>query len=177
MLGLLIGRFQPAHMGHICLIKDAIGKCSKLLLLLGSSSDGRTRKNPFLWQERSEMIRMSLTPEENMRVLMYPLSDYDTDESWCKAVRTIVSDYEKLCIGGVRIFGCNKDSSSAYLQWFPQYEYCVLGETYLDGLSSTPLREAYLDYGVISDQLCEGAKEFLSRVSHQQSELERQSNV
>lgn len=174
MLGLLIGRFQPPHIGHIELIRMALTQCDQLLILLGCTENKeRTRKNPFTWSERAQMIRDSLTQQDCERLIITPLSDTTSDQQWCDTIKEEVAStiHKKINIHAhapgdytesVKLFGCNKDASSIYLQWFPEYTYSVLEQTLFDGLSSTPLRELYLDTGIISmDKLPPGTIAFL----------------
>ena len=67
-LGIIIGRFQPIHIGHITLIKQAIKKSHHVLIFLGSSFEPPTVKNPFNVQQRSELIRLGLTDQEYLRI-------------------------------------------------------------------------------------------------------------
>ncbi|MFH0970944.1 MAG: adenylyltransferase/cytidyltransferase family protein, partial [Candidatus Micrarchaeota archaeon] len=57
---LVIGRFQPFHNGHLEAIRKMIKDNGKLLLVIGSAQESRTRKNPFSAKERMEMISACL---------------------------------------------------------------------------------------------------------------------
>ena len=35
-IGIIIGRFQPFHLGHSCLIKRSLEKFEKIIIILGS---------------------------------------------------------------------------------------------------------------------------------------------
>ena len=49
MNGLLIGRFQPFHLGHLDALQFALSKVDKLWVGLGSSNLPPQKDNPFFW--------------------------------------------------------------------------------------------------------------------------------
>ena len=56
-IGVIIGRFQPFHQGHAYLVQCALdANMDKILFLCGSSNRARSFKNPWYFQERSQMI-------------------------------------------------------------------------------------------------------------------------
>ncbi len=60
MDGLLIGRFQPFHLGHLEALRFALSKVDKLWVGLGSSNKPVEKNNPFTAQQRKEMILSSI---------------------------------------------------------------------------------------------------------------------
>ena len=56
MIGFLIGRFQPFHLGHLEAIKFALSKVEHLHLAIGSSNKSHEKRNPFTDDERKKMI-------------------------------------------------------------------------------------------------------------------------
>ena len=56
MNGLLIGRFQPFHLGHLDALKFALSKVEKLWIGIGSSNKPNQKQNPFSADERKQMI-------------------------------------------------------------------------------------------------------------------------
>ena len=55
-MGLLIGRFQPFHNGHLYLIKEALQSVDRLIIGIGSSNV-QNEDNPFDYETRKEMIQ------------------------------------------------------------------------------------------------------------------------
>ena len=55
--GIYIGRFQPLHIGHEQVIRNALERVETLIIIVGSSDMARTPVNPFLYDERAAMIR------------------------------------------------------------------------------------------------------------------------
>ena len=52
MIGFLIGRFQPFHLGHLEAIKFALSKVEHLHVGIGSSNKSHEKRNPFTADER-----------------------------------------------------------------------------------------------------------------------------
>ncbi len=52
-----LGRFQPFHNGHLKCVKEALNNSDKLLIVIGSSQESRTERNPFSLLERKTMIK------------------------------------------------------------------------------------------------------------------------
>ncbi len=55
--GVLIGRFQPLHKGHIAVIEFALEHCEKLLVFIGSAQEEKTERNPYSYLQRERMLR------------------------------------------------------------------------------------------------------------------------
>ena len=82
--GLYVGRFQPFHNGHKSVVEEALKHCDRLIIAVGSSQESRTKKNPFTFEERRDLIWRSLKGM-NDRVLIIPLPDreyYGDDCTW-----------------------------------------------------------------------------------------------
>ena len=62
MDGLLIGRFQPFHLGHLDAVMFGLSKVENLWIGIGSSNKHNESRNPFSVDERREMIISSIEP-------------------------------------------------------------------------------------------------------------------
>lgn len=62
-LGFIIGRFQHLHLGHMKIIDAGLATCDRLLLLVGSSQESGTERNPFNLKTRMDVIREVYTSE------------------------------------------------------------------------------------------------------------------
>ena len=123
----LIGRFQPIHSAHLEIIKRATALCDKLVIVVGSSRQPRTYKNPFTFAERRDMIRAA-TAGLSMQISIE--SNTDTiynDQAWAVRVQQLVAKHTWDNYGPkdtkVGIIGHKKDDSSFYLDMFPQWGY------------------------------------------------------
>ena len=61
MNGLVIGRFQPFHIGHEFLVRKALDECDKVIVGIGSAEKCYTPENPFTCGERVDMIHQWAT--------------------------------------------------------------------------------------------------------------------
>ena len=60
MRGLMMGRFQPFHLGHLVLVKQILSECDEVIIAITSSQFNYLEKDPFTAGERIEMIHQSL---------------------------------------------------------------------------------------------------------------------
>jgi len=135
-----IGRFQPPHLAHIELMKQALKQAEHLIVLAGSAMQPRTIKNPWTWQERGDMIRTSLPQTVRDRVMVAPLRDIlYNDQQWAQQVQDTV-----IALAGidakVGIIGHSKDESSYYLSMFPQWDLIDVGN--IEDIHASDVREA-----------------------------------
>jgi bifunctional NMN adenylyltransferase/nudix hydrolase len=121
-----IGRFQPFHLGHAALLREALALSSLCVVVIGSAFQARSPKNPFTWQERAEMIRLTLPENERNRLRFVPLRDYYNEARWCAAVRDGVAAVLASESTGapttrhqIALVGHFKDATSDYLRGFP----------------------------------------------------------
>lgn len=76
--GLLVGRFQTFHKGHQSLVETGLDLCDRMFILVGSSQECGTERNPFNISTRTEVINAIYGSNKN--VFVYGLSDL-TDEN------------------------------------------------------------------------------------------------
>ena len=60
MRGLMMGRFQPFHLGHLALAERILSECDGLVVAATSAQFNYLEKDPFTAGERIEMIHDSL---------------------------------------------------------------------------------------------------------------------
>ncbi|MGI0086927.1 MAG: nicotinamide-nucleotide adenylyltransferase [Nitrosotalea sp.] len=94
MNGLLIGRFQPFHNGHLSAVKFALSQVENLWIGIGSSNKSREKRNPFTADERKEMILSSLDPENAKKIQVYFVPDTGDHDKWTYHVDSIVPKYD-----------------------------------------------------------------------------------
>ena len=123
-----IGRFQPFHLGHLEVLEHALSCSEKVLIIIGSSKSARSIKNPFTFEERKELIKLSLPKEERSRVVFEEQRDFYYDDSqWYIAITEKIKKHFKLT-DSLGLFGRYKDRSSYYLKMFPFLEYSPMPE-------------------------------------------------
>jgi len=140
-----IGRFAPFHRGHRSVVDYGLQRSNKVCLLIGSSQEHSTPRNPFSLMDRMDMVDAGL--EDIWYNIDYAsLVDYpNEDHLWAQQVRDIIKDkteefYEQNT-SGIRIglLGYEKDATSYYLKLFPELEF-VAAPAYGD-ISATQVRE------------------------------------
>ncbi len=94
MNGLLIGRFQPFHLGHLEALRFALSRVEKLWIGLGSSNRPVEKNNPFSAQERTEMILSSIDDDSRQRVWIYHIPDLDNHIKWIEKIDAIVPKFD-----------------------------------------------------------------------------------
>ncbi len=96
--GLLIGRFQPFHLGHLEVAKHLRAQRpeEELVFGIGSSEESFTPENPFTAGERAEMIARALSEARVTRCLTVPIPDIDRHALWTAHVREIVPPFERV---------------------------------------------------------------------------------
>jgi len=76
-VGLIIGRFQPLHKGHIHLIRKSLEYVEELKIGIGSSQFSDQIKNPFTYDERKLFLNLSLSDTGIIpkRYAIFPIPD------------------------------------------------------------------------------------------------------
>jgi nicotinamide-nucleotide adenylyltransferase len=94
MNGLLIGRFQPFHLGHLDAVLFGLARVDKLFLGIGSSNKSNEKKNPFSAGERREMILSSIEPSIANRIKIFDIPDVNDHEKWTLEIDQTVPKYD-----------------------------------------------------------------------------------
>lgn len=94
MKGLLIGRFQPFHLGHLAAVRFALQSVDTLYIGIGSSNRFNEKRNPFTADERKEMILSSLDEEMFDKVKIYYIPDVNDHGRWTHHIDEIVPKYD-----------------------------------------------------------------------------------
>lgn len=96
MTGLIVGRFQPFHRGHLQVVSDL--RCSrpdqKLLIVIGSAQDSYTLENPFTAGERVEMIQRALAEARVDGCLPVPVADIHQHAQWVAYLRGLLPPFD-----------------------------------------------------------------------------------
>lgn len=139
--GVFIGRLEPVHQEHLRSMRFVLDRAQHLIVVLGSCNRSRSVKNPWSAGERSEMLLRALTQDEWKRTTVVRANDYlYNDNMWVANVQARLGEI----IGesdDVALFGHKKDSSSFYLDLFPQWERIETGSS--SKINATEIREKY----------------------------------
>lgn len=148
-VSIYIGRFSPFHKGHAYVLEQALRTSKLTIVLIGSSGQSRSLKNPFSFQERKEMIeawynkanshneimvaKAGYEPWGQLRIV--PLRDHPyNDALWIRSVQRLVkrtatdfayllgSNGEPSILTDFHVVGSDRDESTWYLNAFPQWK-------------------------------------------------------
>lgn len=181
-LAVFIGRFSPCHIGHKSIFESALTNFKHLLILIGSSRQPRTEKNPWTFKERSRMVFWTIPPELRDRVTIRPIRDkkYD-DVVWANQVTHLVRTISKHAnLTTIKLIGHDKDDTSWYLHTFPQWGDPVLFPA-TESLNATDIREILFEgkstrylQAVVDPKVCEFIDEFITTSAFDQLRTEYQ---
>lgn len=125
-LGVFIGRFQPFHAGHYNIVVQALEKVERVLLLIGSSYEPRSIRNPWSFDEREAMIRSCFNEVENSRIICEPLVDIRyNDTLWASEVQKAVYLHEA-DDGHITLVGPDRYGEGYYINFFPQWDHIAI---------------------------------------------------
>lgn len=77
-VGMVCGRFQTFHKGHESLIESAIALCDRVLILIGSSQECGTERNPFNINTRTKMLKAIYGDQSN--IMIYGIADMTNED-------------------------------------------------------------------------------------------------
>lgn len=79
--GMILGRFQGMHIGHVQMIEKALSTCEYVLVMVGSSQESFTVRNPFTCKMRMDIIRAAFPKELESGKLVLAHMDDMTNEN------------------------------------------------------------------------------------------------
>lgn len=98
MRGLLVGRFQPFHRGHLEVLRhlERAHPGDSGILGVGSAQESYTLENPFTASERQEMIGRALREAGLAAWSTVPLPDIHRHALWVAHVRELVPPFDRV---------------------------------------------------------------------------------
>jgi nicotinamide-nucleotide adenylyltransferase len=159
MNGLLIGRFQPFHLGHLDAFRFALSKVDKLWIGLGSSNKPLEKNNPFSAEERKEMILSSIDNSMKQRIQIYFIPDLENHIKWIELIDTLVPKFDIIF---------TNDELTRHLYSKRDVEVLSIPFVKRDTLSGTNIRDLIISDQNWEDLVPEGTKNFLYKTSAKQ---------
>jgi len=82
-IGLVIGRFQPFHLGHKYLIEETLIHCEKIVIGIGSANK-KSKKNPWSASKRRKILQEFIKQKgyESRVFKIINLNDNPDDDVW-----------------------------------------------------------------------------------------------
>ncbi len=99
--GLLVGRFQPFHQGHVTLI-DHVRRTYRpdaLFVVIGSSQASHTGRDPFTAGERFEMLLRVIRAERWTDLWPVPVADLHHHTLWVRHVESLFPSFSRVFTG------------------------------------------------------------------------------
>ena len=89
--GLLIGRYQPFHNGHLEIVREIMQdpECSELIVAIGSAQESYTMQNPFTAGERVLMLDRALSSAGFKDYFLIPIPDLNRYAVWVAHVESL----------------------------------------------------------------------------------------
>lgn len=99
--GLMTGRFQPFHNGHLALAKQILAECDELVIVIGSAQFNFIDKDPFTAGERALMIHEALKEAkiDLSRCYIIPIINDENNARWIAYLRSMAPPFDALYSG------------------------------------------------------------------------------
>ncbi len=101
MRGLMMGRFQPFHLGHLDLVTQILRECDEVIITITSSQFNYLERDPFTAGERIEMIRNSIK-ESNLdltKCIILAIENQFNIATWPSYLESTLPHFEKVYSG------------------------------------------------------------------------------
>ncbi|MCL4329537.1 MAG: nicotinamide-nucleotide adenylyltransferase [Candidatus Thermoplasmatota archaeon] len=96
MRALIVGRFQPFHLGHLEIIKSILKQSGSIIIGIGSAQYSHTLNDPFTAGERHLMISSSLEAEKIYDFYLVPIEDVNSNPLWVAHVESLTPKFTKV---------------------------------------------------------------------------------
>lgn len=128
--GLFIGRFQPFHNAHLQDVKDILAKHDKVIIVVGSTQESRTDKNPYTFEEREDFITKALADADITAFEIVNVPDINDNARWVAHLESFLNEtYEEVFSGNELV-----------IELFEQAGKQVTKIKLIDEVSSTKIR-------------------------------------
>jgi nicotinamide-nucleotide adenylyltransferase len=101
MRGLMMGRFQPFHLGHLDLVRQILKECDEVIIVITSSQFNYLEKDPFTAGERIEMIHNTLKESEVdlTRCIILAIENQFNIATWLSYLKSMLPHFDKVYSG------------------------------------------------------------------------------
>ena len=91
--GLILGRFQPFHLGHLKLIKSIVNEQIEPIICIGSAQHSYTAENPFTVEERKKMIE-EVMKDLDCKYNIFGIPDINNYDLYVSHLETFVPNFD-----------------------------------------------------------------------------------
>lgn len=101
MRGMMMGRFQPFHLGHLDLVRQILKECDEVLITITSSQFNYLEKDPFTAGERIDMIHDSLQESglDMRKCIVVALENQFNIATWPSYLKSMLPHFDKVYSG------------------------------------------------------------------------------
>lgn len=93
-IGMVAGRFQPFHNGHLSIVHQMLRECKEVVIVIGSAQMSYWPNNPFTAGERYQMIRNTFDEEHLAKMHIIPVQDINRYDIWFKHVESLTPPFD-----------------------------------------------------------------------------------
>lgn len=99
--GILIGRMQPVHNGHIKVIEQILDELDEIIIGIGSAQLSHEVKDPFTAGERVVMMNQALADKgiDSSRYYIIPMQDINFNAIWVSHVKMLTPPFSVVYSG------------------------------------------------------------------------------
>ncbi|HEX3012678.1 MAG TPA: nicotinamide-nucleotide adenylyltransferase [Methanobacterium sp.] len=101
MRGLLVGRMQPVHNGHLQVIKNILEEVDEVIIGIGSAQLSHSLRDPFTAGERVMMLTKALSENDihPSKYYIIPIQDVACNSTWVAHVKMLTPPFECIYSG------------------------------------------------------------------------------
>ncbi|AAB84656.1 conserved protein [Methanothermobacter thermautotrophicus str. Delta H] len=158
MRGLLVGRMQPFHRGHLQVIKSILEEVDELIICIGSAQLSHSIRDPFTAGERVMMLTKALS--ENgipaSRYYIIPVQDIECNALWVGHIKMLTPPFDRVYSGNPLVQRLFSEDG---------YEVTAPPLFYRDRYSGTEVRRRMLDDGDWRSLLPESVVEVIDEIN------------
>ena len=99
--GIIVGRLQPIHNGHVKVIETILKEVNELIIVIGSAQYSHSLDNPFTAGERSTMVKEALNEVDidSNRYYIIPIQDISNHYLWVHHIKMLTPLFNKVYSG------------------------------------------------------------------------------
>lgn len=135
-LALILGRFQVFHKGHVEIVDKALEVADKVLILVGSSQESGTERNPFSYETRRDMIAKCFADNiDRIIIIGIPDAGLGNNQSW----GDYVVEYVKRHVGRLPDVAISGEETRR-TSWYANYDIDEIFIPKTTDVSATKMR-------------------------------------
>ena len=132
---LFLGRFQPFHLGHLYVIKEALKEADKIIIGVAYNEGADKNENPFSVKERIEMIDLALPANEVSNYTVFPVPDNEDDGRWVEELEALLPKFDVVYTSDKNTFG------EKWVERCLKEKYTMRKIKSISGIDGTAIRE------------------------------------